>query len=167
MNNSLALPLKWQFWIANILQATTLVAAIAAVIVRFTLSGEVAWEATWYATVFAAPTVPIVFATLGVSRRFLWALASAAVLAIAVATLQFVSHSDRPILESLCIGQFIVLALALSIVRIAGYRLVLASSVVVVDLTFNQAPKPSPNKAQPAGSGTATGSRGCVAFAEA
>ena len=114
----------WQFTIANILQATTLVAAITAVIARFTLSGEVAWEATWYATVFAAPTVPIAFATLGVSRRFLCALASVAVFTIAVATLQFVSHSDRLIVEALCIGQFIVLALALTIVRIAGYRLI-------------------------------------------
>jgi hypothetical protein len=123
----------WQFSIRHILQATTLVAVLAAVIARFKLSDKIIGEATWFAAMFAAmiaaPTVPLVFAILGRSRRFLWALAALGVLATAIASLLWQSPLDRTILEALCIGQVIILVLAISVVRIAGYQLIRATTI--------------------------------------
>lgn len=115
---------KWQFSIANILQATTLAAAIAAVITRLTLSGRDAWEATWLGAAFGAPVPPLSFAILSPGRKLLWVPISIVTIFVAVGSLQFFYSPEGTLVMLLCLGQTVVVGLALLIVRLAGYRLI-------------------------------------------
>jgi hypothetical protein len=113
----------WQFSLSNILQATTLAAALTAVVVRIAVDQRIAWEATWLAAAFGAPIAPILFAMLSTIHRLQWAAVAVATCFLAAGSLRFFEQSDRVLVVIMCLGQLVAVVLVLLLVRVAGYRL--------------------------------------------
>ena len=158
----------WQFSLDNLLQLTAAVAVVTAVLTQIVGWSLNVWLLMIFAATFAVPVPVLAWALLTPRCLGLRTAIAVVVSGIAASRWLFWWPWEPAGVAGFCIGQFVLIGLALVAVRISGYRFCGNRRFrTMTNLPAKRAPNAKTANTHAAGSGTATGNRGCVAFADA
>ena len=114
----------WQFSLANLLQLTAAVAVVTAVLTQIVGWSLNVWLLLIFAATFAVPVPVLAWALLTARNLGMRMAIAVAVSGMAAGSWLFWWPWETVRVAGFCIGQFVLIGLALVAVRISGYRFV-------------------------------------------